>query len=154
MAMQKILLPYNFTPLDGRALKFVSETFGPPRDTEITLLHLYTPPPRVETTDSLVTGKLKGSLAQISQEVAQLESRLEEVRGLLVDRGFPPERVKSVFAPRRKDIAEEIIEQVARGQFDVVVLNRRAGRVTRFFSGSVSQKVLAALSDATVCVVC
>lgn len=154
MAMQKILLPYNFTPLDGRALKFVCETFGPPREAEVTLLHLYPPPPRLETTDSLVTGKLKGSLAQISQEIAQLESRLEEVRGLLVDRGFPPERVKSVFAPRRKDIAEEIIEHVVRFQFDAVVLNRRAGRVTRFFSGSVSQKVIAALSDATVCVVC
>ncbi|MEJ5357286.1 MAG: universal stress protein [Desulfobacterales bacterium] len=154
MATQKILLPYNFTPLDGRALKFVSEAFAHNREAEVTLFHVYPPPPRVETMDSLVTVKLKGSLAQISQQVAQLESRLEEVRGMLTERGFTPERVKVVFAPRRKDIAEEIIELVARGHFDVVVLNRRAGRVTRFFSGSVSQKVLAALSDTTVCIVC
>ncbi len=154
MAAPRILLPYNFTPLDGRALAFVSDSFAHCPGAEVTLFHAYTPPPRVETMDSLVTGKLKGSLAQISQEIAQLESRLEQVRGMLVDRGFAAERVKVLFAPRRKEIAEEIIEQVAYGHYDVVVLNRRAGRVTRFFSGSVSQKVLTALSDTTVCVIC
>ena len=42
MAIQKILLPYNFTSLDQKALDFVINVFSHLKDTEITILNAYT----------------------------------------------------------------------------------------------------------------
>lgn len=39
MASEKILLPYNFTGYDQRALDFVIRTFSHLKDVEVTLFH-------------------------------------------------------------------------------------------------------------------
>ena len=43
MAIQKILLPYNFTPDEERALRFVIYTLARKKEVKITLFHVYTP---------------------------------------------------------------------------------------------------------------
>lgn len=43
MATQKILVTYNFTSYDQKALDFVIRTFVHLKDVEITLLNVYTP---------------------------------------------------------------------------------------------------------------
>jgi hypothetical protein len=55
MATQKLLLPYNFTRLDQRALDFVINTFGKQEEIEVTVFNAYTPVPEIETADSSVT---------------------------------------------------------------------------------------------------
>jgi hypothetical protein len=42
---------------------------------------------------------------------------------------------------------------VVTNKFDTIVLNRKHARVTRFFSVSVSHKVLMNLKNTTVCIV-
>ena len=71
--------------------------------------------------------------------------------GILVS--VVPNAFRTEFRPRQQDIASEIIEITRTNSYDVVVLNRKHARVTRFFSGSVSHKVLMTLKDTTVCVV-
>jgi nucleotide-binding universal stress UspA family protein len=153
MATQKLLLPYHFTRLDQKALNFVTNTFGKSENIAVTLFNAYTPIPEIETDASSVTGKLKGSLSYLSQKIKENETLLDEVKDKLIEDGFSENRVDCIFRPRKKDIASEIIDLATRDKFDIIVLNRKHARVTRFFSGSISHKVVMTLKDVTVCIV-
>jgi hypothetical protein len=153
MVAQKILLPYNFTTLDQKALAFASSTFGHLEGVEITLFHAYTPLPEIEAESTSVMGKLKGNLGYLSQKIMQQETELKAVAEKLLQTGFEPNRIHTVFKPRKKDIAAEIIELVTKDKFNVVVINHKPGKASRFFTGSVFSKVVSALKDTTVCIV-
>jgi nucleotide-binding universal stress UspA family protein len=153
MATQKLLLPYHFTRLDQKSLNFVIDIFGKLDNITVTVFNAYTPIPEIETDATSVTGKLKGSLSYLSQKIKENEKLLDEVKDKLVEGGLPENRVDCIFRPRKKDIASEIIDLVASDKFDIIVLNRKHARVTRFFSGSISHKVVMTLKDVTVCIV-
>jgi hypothetical protein len=153
MATQKLLLPYHFTHLDQKALHFVTSTFGKLENIAVTVFNAYTPIPEIDTDATSVTGKLKGSLSYLSQKIKEYEALLDEVKGKLIEGGFPKNRVDCIFRPRKKDIASEIIELATSDKFDFIVLNRKPARVTRFFSGSISHKVVMNLKDVTICIV-
>ena len=153
MAIQKILVAYNFTQLDQKAIEFVTTTFAHLDGAEITFFHAYTPIPDIETQPSVVTGKLKSSLSYLSQQVMQRENDFKAIIDSLADTDLANCRIHTIFRPRKKDIASEIISLNRDTKFDAIVLNRKASRVTRFFSGSVSHKVLMTLKETTVCIV-
>ena len=153
MATQKLLLPYHFTHLDQKALNFVTNTFGKLENIAVTVFNAYTPIPEIDTDATSVTSKLKGSLSYLSQKIKEYEALLDEVKDKLIEGGFPENRVDCIFRPRKKDIASEIIELATRDKFDIIVLNRKHARVTRFFSGSISHKIVMNLKDVTVCIV-
>lgn len=153
MAIQKILVAYNFTQLDQKAIEFVTTTFAHLDGAEITFFHAYTPIPDIETQPSVVTGKLKSSLSYLSQQVMQRENDFKAIIDRLADTDLANCRIHTIFRPRKKDIASEIISLNRDTKFDAIVLNRKASRVTRFFSGSVSHKVLMTLKETTVCIV-
>ena len=153
MASQKILLPYNFTSYDQKALDFVIRTFGQVKDVEITLFNSYTPVPVIEKSDSPVMDKLRGNLTYLSQRIHEQEEGLKVAKRNLLENGFSEDQIHYVFKPRKKDISGEIIDLALNGQYDIVVINRKPGRVTRFFTGSVLNKVASALKNVIICVV-
>ncbi len=153
MAIQKVLLPYNFTGLDQKALDFVINTFGKQKNIEVTLFNAYTAAPEIETTSTSVTSKLKESLSYLSQKITEQEAELKKIKQKLIENGFEDDLVHTVFQPRRKEVANEIIDLATANNFDVIILSHRPGRATRFFSGSRYSKVISALRNVTVCVV-
>jgi len=153
MSTQKLLLPYNFTRLDQKALEFVINTFGKSDNVAVTVFNAYTPIPEIKTDGTFVTGKLKGSLNYLFQNIKKNEVVLYEVKYKLVESGFSENRVNCIFKPRKKDIATEILDLTTSDNFDTIVLNRKHARVTRFFSASISNKVMMNLKDLTVCIV-
>ena len=153
MATQKILLPFNFTMHDQKAVDFVIHTFARNEEAELTIFHAYADVPEIETQDTSVMGKLKGNLSYLSQKITQQESELKTIRQKLVQAGFGEQRMHTIFRPRKKDIATEIIDLAVKDHFNVVVINHRPGKVTRFFTGSVFNKVVTVLKDTTVCIV-
>ena len=153
MATQKILLPYNFTSFDQKALDFIINFFGKSDDIEVTVFNAYTPVPEIDTAASSVTGKLKGSLSYLSQKISEQETELKKIKQLLVDNGFADGRVHTVFQPRKKDVASEIIDIATANDFDIVVISHQPGKATRFFTGSRYSKVISALKNVTVCIV-
>ena len=153
MAIEKILLAYNFTHIDQKAVNFVIETFIHLKDIAITVFNAYTAAPEIETPATSVTGRLKGSLSYLIQKISDQENELNEVKQKFIQGGFAADKIKTVFKPRKKDIASEIIELALKDQYDVIVLNRKHAKVTRFFSGSVSHKVTMSLKGTTVCIV-
>ena len=153
MAKQRILVPFNFTKMDQKALDFVIQIFSIHEDVEITLFHIYTPTPKIETHSSTVMGRLSSSLQYLSGQLREKEQNLKETRRYLLDKGFAEERVDYVFRSRTKPVAEEIIETSINEIYNVVVLNCRPYRITRVFIQSVHNKVVSSLSDVTVCIV-
>ena len=153
MATQKLLLPYNFTSFDQKALDFVINAFGKLEKLEVTVFNAYTPVPEIETSAASVTGKLKGSLSYLSQKINEQETELNTIKQKLVDNGFADGRVHTVFQPRKKEVASEIIDIATKNNFDIIVISHKPGKATRFFTGSRYSKVISALKDVTVCVV-
>ncbi|MFO7709963.1 MAG: universal stress protein [Desulfobacterales bacterium] len=153
MVIQKILLPYNFTPLDQKAVDFTIEAFSHLTAVEVTIFKAYTPLPNIDASDATGTGKLRESMAYLSDRLARRESELNDVRQKLTSKGFEEARIRTIFKPRQKDVASEIIELNIYNRFDVIILNRKQGRIGRFFSGSISNKIIMSLKDTTVCVV-
>ena len=153
MAKLKLLLPYNFTGFDQKALDFVINTFGKIKNSEITVFNAYTPIPEIDTAATSITGKLKGSLSYLSQKISEQEAELKTIKQKLVENGFEDDRVQTVFQPRKKEVAAEIIDIAKNNKFDVIVISHKPGRATRFFTGSRYGKVISALKDVTVCVV-
>lgn len=153
MATQKVLLPYNYTLLDQKALDFVIHTFGGTQNVAVTVFNAYTPITEIETDATSVTARLKSSLHYLSQKIKENEKALHVVKDKLIEGGLAENQVNCVFRPRKKDIASEIVDLVKSDKFDTIVLNRKHARVTRFFSSSTSHKVIINLKGVTVCVV-
>ena len=153
MASQKVLVPYNFTNYDQKALDFIIRTLAPLKDVEITLFYAYTALPEIGTGEGAMMDKLKSNLGYLSQKIREQESALKEAKQHLLENGFSENQVRCVFKPRNKDIAGEIIDLALVSQYDLIVINRRPGKVTRFFTGSIFNKVVSALKDVTICLV-
>jgi nucleotide-binding universal stress UspA family protein len=149
----KILLPYNFTDLDQKALAFVSNVFSHFTAIEVTLFSVFTSAPNIEMKDSPVMRKMHENLRHLNQLRDEQEEALQKAKQLLVKQGFSESSVRILFKPKHKDTASHIIETAIEENHDVVVINRRAGKMSRFFVGSVFNKVIPSLKDKTICVV-
>jgi len=150
MAAHKILVPYNFTRNDQKALGFVIESYADDAEAEITLLHAYAPLPKIETDDRTVMARLSENLAYLRQKLNDTEEALKTARTRLIKAGFAADKVACVFKPQQKDAAQEIVDLVRQGRFNTIVLNRRPSSINRFFTPSVSKKVTKALTDVDV----
>jgi hypothetical protein len=153
MGTQKLLLPYNFSEQDRRALEFAVSTFSARGDVEVTLFHAYPVLPAIEAQNREVTERLKGGMAYLQSKIGELESDFQAVKKELIQGGFRAERVKDLFKPRKKDVVNEIIDLHHSERFDCIVLSRRPGRIGRFFTGSLHLKLISSLKMVTVCVV-
>ena len=151
--MQKILLPYNFSSYDQKALDFAIQTFANRKDVEITLFNAYTPLPEIDMRTSPIMEKVSSNLHFISQRIKEQETELKTVANKLLAKGFSETQIKTLFTPQQKDIADDIVKQAVNGQFDVVILNRNPAKILSFFTGSIFNKVVKALKDKTVCIV-
>jgi nucleotide-binding universal stress UspA family protein len=97
--------------------------------------------------------QMKDTLSYLSQRVKEQADALKTIKNHLLGKGFSEDNIDIVFEPKKRDVAADIIDFAQDGQFNVVVLNRKPGKIARFFAGSVSSKVVAALKNATVCIV-
>ena len=153
MTAERILIPFNFSLFDEKALVFAGRTFSHLPEAALTLFHAYTPVPEFDSSEQTVMGKLKGNLSYLNQKIAEQENALKGVVDRLAAEGWPSDRVRYLFRPRKKDVAGEILDLAQQDGFSYVVLSRRTGRVTRFFTGSVCTRVLTSARNLTICVV-
>lgn len=153
MATQKILLPYNFTSYDQKALDFVIRTFSNQKDVEITVFNAYVPLPEIDMRASPIMEKVSSNLHYISQRINEQETALQAIVNKLLGKGFSETQIKTIFAPQQKDVADDIIKHAVNGRFDVIVLNRNPTKIISFFTGSAFNKIVKALKDITVCII-
>ncbi len=145
MTSQKILVPYNFTGNDEKAIEFVMRTFRPDPEVDITLFHTYVPIPEIEVSDKSVMARMAGNLSYLRQKRNELEAALAAAAGRLIEAGFSEDRVRCIFKRRQKETAQEIIDHAVNGEFSTIVLNHSPGKIRKFFTTSISKKVEKAL---------
>jgi nucleotide-binding universal stress UspA family protein len=153
MSTQKLLLPYDFSKSGRKALEFTVNTFGMRKDLVVTLFHSYRMLPALEVDDKQVTDRLRGGMAYLSSKISELETEFESVKAELIQGGFQPDQIRARFSPRKKDVADEIIELHNLEHFTYIVLGRRRGKISRFFPGSVHIKLLSSLENVSLCIV-
>jgi nucleotide-binding universal stress UspA family protein len=145
MSTLKILVPYNFTGNDDKAIDFVIDSFRRSPDAEITLFHTYAPLPKLDISDKTVMARVSANLTYLQQKISELEEALTRAGDRLIAAGFDKERVHSIFKPRHTEPAQEIIEQANKGHYTTIVLNHHPSKVRKFFTTSISKKVAKAL---------
>lgn len=141
----KILVPYNFTGNDEKAIDLVVDSFGREKDAEITLFHTYVPVPDIEVSDKTVMARLSGNMSYLRQKKNELEKAIADAVQRLIHAGFAKEKVHYIFTPRHKETAQEIIDLAINGEFTGIVLNHNPSKIRKFFTTSISKKVAKAL---------
>jgi hypothetical protein len=144
MATFRILLPYNFSPNDQKAIRFVIDAFSRHKETHLT------PLPTIDVSASPENVKMRSGMTYLSAELKEKEEALTAVGDLLVEAGFERDAVSCVFKKRVKTAAEEIVDKMS--GCNVLVLSRGAGKVTHFFTRSIYARVVSALRGVTICV--
>lgn len=153
MSKQSVLVPYNFTNYDEKALDFVIRRFAEDERIEITLFNAYTPVPEIEFRDSPIMEKISSNLVYLRQKIHEQEARIKQAREKLLQNGFSKKRVHYIFKAMKKNVTQDIIDLVMERRFDVIILNRNPGKITRFFTKSVSNTIINTLKQVTVNVV-
>ena len=150
MTSFRILIPYNYSPNDQKAIRFAVDAFSGKAQARFTLFHAYTPIPDVDVTASPENVKLKSGMTYLAGELKEKENALKEMAAHLEEKGIDGEAITCVFKKRVKSAAEEIVEAVS--GHNVIVLSRGAGKVGHFFTRSIYARVVAALKGVTICV--
>ncbi len=150
---RKILLPYDFTSYNQKALDFVVETFGNQQDKHVTLFHAYAQLPEVDLKANPEMMKLRSPMISWSQELREKEAELHSIMRDLLQRGFQGEQLNCVFKQRQKTASDAIIKMVKNEGYHIVVLTRTPGKLLRLLDRGVSSRVISSLKDVTVCVV-
>ncbi|WP_373497957.1 universal stress protein [Desulfococcus sp.] len=153
MTKQRVLLPYNFTENDQKAVDFVIRMFAPQEDAEVTLFNAYTSAPEIETRNNPIMEKMRQNLTYLRQKISEQEDKIKAVRDSLFEKGFARNRVSYLFKPIKKDISQDIVDLVQTEGFNVIVLNRTSGSISRFFTGNVFEKVVRGVKNASVLIV-
>jgi hypothetical protein len=153
MATLKILIPYNFTVNDEKAIAFVIDRFSGNQEVDVTLFHAYVPVPDIEVSDKTVMARLTDNMAHLRKKLYELEHAIVNASNRLIRAGFPQKKVHYVFKPRQKDTAHEIIDHAIEGKFTAIVLNHNPSKISRFFTTSISKKVARALAHKELYVV-
>jgi len=115
MGTPKILLPYNFTNFDKKALDFVCRTFSDKKEAEITLFNAYTPVPTIEMRGSPIMDQMRDTLSYLSQKVKEQEDALKTIKKHLLEKGFIEDNIDIVFESKKRDVAGDIIDAAYEG---------------------------------------
>ena len=153
---KKVLMSIDDSENAARAVKFAAEVLD--KSSEITLFSVlldtqsiceYNSPSLTPTFQ-----KERAAFCSIEDQKKELLSEAaQSAKKQLVSSGFAEDRISIEVVPREKGVARDIIKR-ADAAYDVVVIGKRGiSAASDFFFGSVSQKVLNGIKQASVLVV-
>ncbi len=96
--------------------------------------------------------KMSQGIAFLTGERKRKEEGLESAREFLMQNGFEDKQVDFIFREKQKVVADEIIDAVNEGGYNILVLSRQPGKVKRMFARSVHTKLFASLKNVTICI--
>jgi len=148
--------------LSEAVLKTVSYAAGIlEKNTRITLYHVFYRVLCEGLEDDLILAnyplfeKQVGNLKTwLSQQRGIVQDMMDRMTSLLVEKGFDPQNIQIKIQERKTSVAGHILEELAEGEYDTVVVGRREKRDARhFLLGSVSHKVVQHAENCAVWVV-
>ncbi|MBT8338894.1 MAG: universal stress protein [Desulfatitalea sp.] len=141
-----ILLAFNDSSSCHSALECITRISNCPENSSITLLHLFRKPTGSE---DLMGKKYMQSAPE------RIKKALEQARSQLVESGFRPDQVSVKFIETPyPTVADGIIDQFVRGDYNLVVIGRkRMSKAEEFVLGDTSVRLVRALEGTAVLVV-
>ena len=153
MAGKKILVAFEFTEYDERSLHYVMRNLADQKWVKVTLFHVYTPLPDMDTFSNPRLSHLKSTMDTLWTELGEKEAELKKIKEDLLDNGFRDDQVDYVFKARTKDIGGEIVDMVLKESYDTIVLSHKPRKFTRKFTRKVHDKLLDSLKDTTIAII-
>ncbi len=141
-----ILIAYSDSSSSRSAVDGLIRIASCPEQSDITLLHIYRKPTGSED--------LMGKKFMLGAPT-RIKKALEEAREKLIGAGFLPDLVRISFVETSyPTVADGIIEQFKKGNFNLVVIGRkRMSKAEEFVLGDPSIKLVRALESTAVMVV-
>ena len=154
---KRILLAFDYSENSARAVQFVARSFT--REHRVTLFSVI--PDTAAVCDLNNPGltpyfvSQKEAFCGLENEKGRLvREAIETARVVLVQAGFPEDRVEVRIQGQKEGVARDIAAEARANDYGTVVMGRRGlSGVKEFFLGSVSQKVVQLLRDMTVVLV-
>lgn len=137
----KVIIPYNFTINDEKAIEFVATRYQGVKDVELTLYHAYHPVPEISPVNNPIMDKMNRTTSYLRQQLNDQKKKLEEVKYQLISAGFRSENIHILFKPLIEDFSTDLICLIQGEHYDAVVLNRNPGNIINYFTRSVSKRV-------------
>ena len=143
---KSILISLKDFASSGPVLDFFDHFSICAEDYSITLLHVWRKP---SASEELMGKKFA------KEEQSRVLSFLQEAKDRLVEKGYDPNEVKTeLLTNPYPTIADGIIDQFNKGDFDMVVIGRKTmSKAEEFVLGDVSAKLIRALEGTAVLVV-
>jgi nucleotide-binding universal stress UspA family protein len=136
----RILLAVDGSPKCKEAASSLGSILKTGADCEILLYHCVKRFTNEGVSD--VAGFVPECRVPVEEQEKSGQATLEEARRLLVESGFPGERVQTALRLDSEDPAEDIISAAKEAGIDTIALGRRGlGRLERLLLGSVSSTV-------------
>ncbi len=154
---KKILVALDDSENAMRAVNFVSRYFAP--DSEVTLFHVFQDTQSLCSLQSpeLIPYFLEQQSAFCSLENKKreiMDTSMERAKNALIGCGFESSQVHVKPATAEQGIARDIIAEARNGHYEVVVLGKKGhSGIKEFFLGSVTQKVINGVKNASVLMV-
>ena len=141
-----ILVVLNDTPCSKLAVRFLVQCPLSSPEVQITLLHVFRKPTGSED----MMGK-----KYLQAQRDKTEATMSTARQMLIDAGYPPDHIHThIETQPYATVADGIIAEVARGNYDIVVIGRKKmSKSEEFVLGDASIKVIRDVDKATVIVV-
>lgn len=153
MAGKWILVPYNFTDYDERALHYVIRTFADQKAVHVTLFHAYTPLPELDSYSHPGLGRLKTTMASMWTEVREKEQELKRVREDLIHNGFQENQVDWMLRSRARNIGSELVEVARKGPYNTVVISQKPRKATRAFTRRIHDALITELRNTEIVII-
>jgi nucleotide-binding universal stress UspA family protein len=146
---RNILIAVDESENAGRAVSYVAQLLGGLGDFRVTLLHVVSEPEE----DYFPTTQEKETW--LEQRQRKVEAMLDDYRRMLIEAGFPLDRV-SIRSPLRycPSMAQCILAERDETNYSTIVVGRQGlSRSEEFLFGSISSKIVNHARNCTVWVV-
>jgi nucleotide-binding universal stress UspA family protein len=155
-SLPKVLVAFDDSDNAARAVEYVSKNFSP--DHEVTLLSVIPDTQALCNMDSPELTPYFWSQRNVfcsleDKKKELIEAAADKAKDLLLRAGFQKEKITIKVQLKKKGIARDIVAEAESG-YDTIVMGRRGlSGIKEFVMGSVSQKVLHSVKDASVVIV-
>ena len=156
----KVLIALDSSQGAWGAVEYVAEAFGKTPGVQVTLLHVLSGlPPAFWDDGHILEEKEKESRQQLvagwqKEQEKKWQALVKKAHERLTKAGVAKDAVVNKFQPKDYDVAEDILNAAAAGNFDTIVMGRRGLSMAKtLVLGSVTQKVVQGAKGCAVVIV-
>ncbi len=157
LVSKDVLVALVGAPISRRVMEHVARYFGHLRDERITFMHVVPrlPPAYWDDGHILKGDERKERIAKIASDYGEMVKDVADIgREMLLEAGVPRKNVKFRVRTLKRGMARDIIREMERGRYGILVIGRRGSRnISRFPLGSKAAKLLHSARGRMVCIV-